>query len=73
MAVDWRLIKTPQCLPVRDWENGGYVSLWWDGEVMRQVRATEFRETWLQYDVELHERAYLSKELRRGLKKPPGR
>jgi hypothetical protein len=70
MTVDWRLIKTPQCLPIRDWENGGYVMTWMENGVIRQVRANEFRETWLQYDVELHERAYLSKELRRGLKKP---
>lgn len=69
-VVDWRLIKTPECLPVRDWRTGGYVSFWLDGEVLRQVRAKDFRETWLQYDPELEERAWLPKDGRPGLSRP---
>jgi hypothetical protein len=68
----WRLIKSPNQLPLRDWEHGGYVTLWQDGEVLRQVRTPHVRESWTQAgavgDPELNEREYLPKERRRELR-----
>jgi hypothetical protein len=77
MVRAWRLIKSPNQLPLRDWEHGGYVTLWQDGEVMRQVRTPHARESWTQAgavgDPELNEREYLPKEFRRELKQAKGR
>jgi hypothetical protein len=67
MVRAWRLIKNPAQVPQRDWKEGGYVSVWQDGELLRQVRSQSFRETWTQYDPELVERDYLPKERRKEL------
>ena len=67
-VVDWRLVKKPEQEPERDWRNGGYVSTWQDGEILRQVRSLAIRETWEQFDPELVEREFLAKEHRRGLR-----
>lgn len=68
MVRAWRLVKNPAQLPQRDWQEGGYLAVWQDGEVLRDVRSTAMRETWTQYDPELLEREYLPKERRRELK-----
>jgi hypothetical protein len=68
MVRAWRLVKNPAQLPIRDWRRGGYVAVWHDGEVLRQVRAQAVRETWTQYDPELVEREYLAKDERRELR-----
>jgi hypothetical protein len=67
MVRAWRLIKNPAQVPQRDWKEGGYVAVWQDGELLRQVRSPSFRETWTQYDPELVEREYLPKERRKEL------
>jgi len=66
---DWRLAKQPSQLPCRDWDRGGYVTTWQDGEQMRIVRSRDFRETWLQFDPELYDRELLPKECRRVLRR----
>ncbi len=66
----WRLLKSPSQYPVRNWERGDWSAVWHDGEVLREVRAASFRESWTQYDPELVERDYLPKEKRRDLTKP---
>lgn len=66
----WRLVKSPTQFPQRDWEQGNYLSIWQDGEVLRKIRAASARESWTQYDPELVEREYLPKELRRDLYQP---
>ena len=66
----WRLMKSPGQFPVKDWSRGDWTAVWHDGEVLREVRAASFRETWTQYDPELVERDYLPKEKRRDLWKP---
>lgn len=66
----WRLVKHPSQVPARDWEGGGYLATWNDGEVMRRVRADSFRESWTQYDPELAEREYLEKHKRPELRSP---
>lgn len=63
----WRLVKTPNLIPYKDWERGGYTSFWADGEQIRDINAKEFRETWTQYDPELVEREFLPKEKRKEL------
>jgi hypothetical protein len=68
MVRAWRLVKNPAQLPQRDWNDGGYVSIWHDGDVLRHVRATSIRETWTQYDPELVEREFLPKEHRKELR-----
>jgi hypothetical protein len=65
----WRLVKCRSQIPVRDWDRGGHVATWHDGEVLRSVRAQTCRETWTQYDPELVEREILSKDKRRELTK----
>jgi hypothetical protein len=67
-CVSWRLIKSPNQVPIRDWQGGGYTALWQDGEVLRQVRAPAIRESWTMHDPELVEREYLPKERRKELK-----
>jgi hypothetical protein len=62
------MVKNPAQLPQRDWREGGYQSVWQDGEVLRRVRAESMRETWTQYDPELIEREYLPRERRRELR-----
>jgi hypothetical protein len=66
----WRLLKCDQMRPRRDFDRGGWLSLWHDGDVFREVRAASFRESWTQYDPELVERDYLPKDRRRDLRKP---
>lgn len=68
MVRDWRLVKNASQLPQRDWQRGGYLAVWQDGEVMRRVGSEAMRETWTQYDPELVEREYLPKDERRKLR-----
>lgn len=65
----WRLLKSPKQLPRRDWKQGDYIAIWYDGEQLRKVRARALHETWTQYDPELIEREFLPKEKRRELRK----
>ena len=67
-VIWWKLIKTESDLPRRDWQYGGYVTTFMDGEQLRSVRAPSFRERWEQWDVELADREAFPKEKRRGLK-----
>jgi hypothetical protein len=50
MCVDWRVLRGPHMLPIRDWRNGGYVIHWTEvqGGQEREVRALSIRETWTQ-------------------------
>ena len=66
----WRLLKSPGQVPRRNWKRRDFVSLWHDGDMLRQVRATSMRETWTQYDPELMDREHLPKQRRRELGKP---
>ena len=68
MVRAWRMVKNPAQLPERDWRDGGYLTVWQDGEVLRRIRAESMRETWTQYDPELIEREYLPRERRRELR-----
>ena len=68
MVRAWRMVKNPAQLPERDWRDGGYLTVWQDGEVLRRIRAESIRETWTQYDPELIEREYLPRERRRELR-----
>ena len=64
----WRLLKSPAQIPQRDWQRGDYVSRWFDGDSLREIRATTVRESWTQYDPELTEREHLPKERRKELR-----
>jgi hypothetical protein len=70
--VAWRRVKTPDGLPFRTQD--GYRVIWWDGSLLRDIRANAFRETWSQAyvtgDPEVAEREMLPKELRRELSQP---
>lgn len=68
MVRDWRLLKSPEQIPERDWQHGGYTVRWQDGECLRRVWAASYRETWTQHDPELSERDVLPKCERRGLR-----
>lgn len=69
---DWRLVKTPDILPQRDFARGGWLCLWIEEQRTRSVSAPSIRETWTQVgltgDPELNEREYLPQERRRKLK-----
>ena len=64
----WRLVKSPQQLPQRDWDGGGCKVVLCDGDNPRFIRSKSIRETWTQYDPELPEREFLPKEKRKELK-----
>ncbi len=64
---DWRLLKSPAQIPVRNWHRGDYEATWHDGNKLRKVQADAVRETWTQYDPELAQRTALPKEKRREL------
>ena len=66
-VVAWRLWKSPAQTPQRDWQRGGYRTLWLDVDQPRLVRATSFHETWTQFDPELEDRQFLPPDRRRGL------
>jgi hypothetical protein len=67
-VVAWRLVKSPSQLPVQDFRAGGFVTVWQDGDKLREVRAQSSRETWLQFDPELTAREDLPKERRKELR-----
>lgn len=67
-VVAWRLIKSDQQLPSKQWSTGNYQVLWRDGDVVREVTASAYRETWTQHDPELVERSFLPREQRRDLR-----
>lgn len=60
-VCDWRLVKNPKQIPLHG------TSVFWDGQVLREVSARSVRRTWKQYDPELTERATLPKEQRKEL------
>jgi hypothetical protein len=62
-----RLWKIADGRPERDYRRNDWVLVYVDGEILREVRAAIFRETWTQYDVEQIERTRLPKEYRPGL------
>lgn len=68
-VVAWRLVKNPAQIPMRS-VGGDYRAIWFDGEVLRDVRAGSFRESWGQYDPEVLDRDVLPRELRRELRQP---
>jgi len=66
-VLDWRFKKSEQQVPRRDWHRGGFVTIWLDGMHLRRVRAPDFRETWEQFDPEVHDRRFLPQHQRTGL------
>lgn len=65
---DWRMLKKPSQCPRFDHGTEDAFMLWQDGEVLREVRANNYRESWTQHDPELDERRIIPQERRRGLK-----
>ena len=64
----WRLLKSPAQIPQQDYDRGDWVARFYDGDALREIRATTVRESWTQYDPELVEREFLPKERRRELR-----
>ena len=69
----WRMAKTQQHIPKRDWANGGYSVTFSDGDQLRTIAAQSFRETWGQEDVELANRAVWPQEKRTELRRVGGK
>ncbi len=65
---DWRLLKRPAQWPVRDWDRHRYRCSWHDGPLLREVEATDMRETWTQHDPEVINRKFLPRSNRRALR-----
>jgi hypothetical protein len=63
----WRLIKSDSQRPRFDFNTREYVTTWYDGDLIREVRAPNLVETWTQHDPEVVERNYLAKEKRKEL------
>jgi hypothetical protein len=66
-VVAWRLWPEDGARPTRDWSQGEYRLLWHDGELLREVWAGSWRESWTQFDPEMNDRVVLPKSARRGL------
>jgi hypothetical protein len=66
----WRLLKSPEQVPHRDWKRRDFVSLWYDGDQLREVRTPSVCETWTQHDPEQAERRQIPRAARRELSKP---
>ena len=69
---DWRLLKNPAQVPLRNWREGNFVAAWHDfkdRDLLRKVKAKMVRQTWTQYDPELLEREFLAQEKRLELTK----
>lgn len=62
---DWCLLKSPQQLPRRNHERGGYVTAWREGPLLRKVHAEAVRESWTPYDPEILEQQSLPRDQRR--------
>ncbi len=60
----WRLLKTSDQIPRKDWDRNEYVAIWHDGDSLRIVHAASLRESWTQYDPEILEQQFLAKEKR---------
>ena len=67
---DWRLLKSSDQIPRRNWRRGDFLTIWHDGDHLREVHSKAIHETWTQYDPELLEREFLPKEKRSRLRKP---
>ena len=63
----WRIVKSPDQMPVYDGWRGCYVTQFFDQNTLRRVRAKSRRDTWTQYDPELFDRQFLPQQSRRGL------
>jgi len=66
----WRLFKHKSQYPLRNFQHGGYQTLWYDGGLLRRVRCKIHNETWTQFDPELRERKFLPQDMRLNLSKP---
>ncbi|PQO38724.1 hypothetical protein C5Y96_02255 [Blastopirellula marina] len=66
-VVAWRLLRSPGQVPRRVWNQRVYVARWFDAEMLRNVIAGQYRETWTTYDPEMAERAIYPIEYRREL------
>jgi hypothetical protein len=72
-VADWRLVKNrsdaPQANIVvrRDYQAGGYITIWDDNGKIREVRAATYRETFSQTDPELADRDHHPLDRRRKL------
>lgn len=65
-VIAWRLAdKAPR--PIKVYPSGEYEQLFFDGEIIRRVRARTFHESHSMYDVEVFEREDRPKESRREL------
>lgn len=64
---EWRMVKDAEAMQPQQLASGEWQSLWLDrGEVLRDVRATTYEESFTQYDRELKNRELLPQEQRRG-------
>ncbi len=64
---DFKPMTDPSLLPLRNGLRKGHVVIWHDDNLLRSVHAREIRETWTQFDPEMHERKFLPKDQRRAL------
>ena len=67
---DWRLLKSPNQIPLPSARDREYVSVWNDfktHDTLRTTKSKTIRETWTQYDPEQTEREFLPESKRRKL------
>jgi len=65
----WRLVKSPEILPVLNRNTNKYESLFYDKDAkFHLVIADYYIESWTQYDVELVDRENYDKDKRKDLK-----
>ncbi|MGV3483855.1 MAG: hypothetical protein ACO1RT_05515 [Planctomycetaceae bacterium] len=66
----WRVVKAESQLPRRRWSPPGYLCVWLDDGVLREVSAASFRETWSQTDPERENRKLVPENNRIPLAQP---
>jgi hypothetical protein len=71
-VIAWRMVKRSGQLPQRTWHPPGYLCIWQDEGVMREIWAPAFRETWTQSDPERENRKTFSENRRPELAVPRG-
>lgn len=73
---DWRMLNDESQIPLRNWRDRNFVSVWRDFKergALRMVRAKIVLETWTSFDPELAERQFLPHAQRRVLQRARGR
>lgn len=69
-VIDYRMVKGNSLYPKYHSQKQQHISTFLEGEILREISADSYIETWTQYDPEFLERDILAKERRKLLSQP---